>query len=260
MNDPKVVALIYKVEHANSVSYENAPPLRYCDSPEFALTVEDNTARFEFKKFYATEDKALEAVEPFVKHWEFESTLQWGPSNFSLRYIEAEVIDRNPSPPEPGAGTASASVNFSVSVAAKGGVLLLNPHYPPPPSGVSVDPDDAYVVKMKRRHELYLLQRTTLPDAANFCVTVLESKYGGRLAAAQACGVSKKILDRIAILTAEKGGEVARKARGADHEFTDQERRFLNQAVKEIILRAAQVAADDSQNIPQITMASLPKL
>ena len=259
MNDPKVVALIYRVEHANSVSYEQAPPLRYSDSPEFDLTVEDNTARFELKKLYATEDEALEAVEPFVKHWEFESTLQWGPSNFSLRYTEAEIIDRNPAPSEPGAGNAGISVILS-SITATGGVLLLNPHYPPPPSGGSVDPDDDAVIKMKRRHDEYRLRRAKLPATAYFCVTVLEEKYGGRKEAAKKCGISKKVIDKIATLATAKGGADARKAAGADDEYTDQERRFLNQAVRKIIWRAAQVAADDSQNIPQITMASLPKL
>ena len=44
MNDPHVVALIYTVEHGNSVSYENAGPLRFGGSPEFDLTVEDDRA------------------------------------------------------------------------------------------------------------------------------------------------------------------------------------------------------------------------
>ena len=56
------------------------------------------------------------------------------------------------------------------------------------------------------------------------------------------CGVSKKIFNKIATLASEKGGDDARKAKGADDEFTDQERRFLNRALKEIIIRAAQVA------------------
>ena len=62
MNDPQVVALIYRVEHRNSVSYKDAAPLRFSQSPEFDLTVEDKIARFEFKKFYADEDEAREAI------------------------------------------------------------------------------------------------------------------------------------------------------------------------------------------------------
>ncbi len=259
MNDPQVVALNYRVEHGNGVSYENAAPLRYSDSPEFDLTVEDNIARFELKKSYATEDEALEAVEPFVKHWEFESTLQWGPSNFSLRYTNAEIIDRNPSPSEPGAGNPGISVILS-SITAEGGVLLLNPHYPPPPSGGSVDPDEDAVVKMKRRFDEYRLRRAKLPATAYFCVTVLEDKYGDLTEAAKKCGISRNVLKAIKRLSSTKGGEDARKAAGADDEFTSQEKRFLNQAVVEVIIRVAQVAADDSQRHPQITMARLPKL
>ena len=195
MNDQQVVALIYRVEHRNSVSYKDAAPLRYCQSPEFDLTVEDKIARFEFKKFYADKDEALEAIEPFIQQWEFETGIRWGPNNFSLRYKKAEIIDRNPSPPEPGKKgfggsavlpglTASAGDLFVGGSAvlpgltASAGVLFVNPHYPPPPAGGSVDLDDPVVVKMKSKYEQYCLGRTTLPDAANFCLTGLKEKYG----------------------------------------------------------------------------------
>ena len=84
MNDPRVVALIYRVEHRNSVSYKDAAPLRYCQSPEFDLTVEDKIARFEFKKFYADKDEAIEAIEPFIQHWEFEASMRFGPGKLRV--------------------------------------------------------------------------------------------------------------------------------------------------------------------------------
>ena len=259
MNDPQVVALIYRVEHKNSVSYEKAGPLRYCGSPEFDLTVEDKIARFEFKKFYANEDEARKAIEPFIQQWEFETGIRWGPNNFSLRYKKAEIIDRNPSPPEPGIRKLRASVVLP-GLTASASVLLVNPHYPPPPTGGSVDLDDPDVVKMKRRYDEYSLRRAKLPDVAYFCVTVLEVKYGSLSAAAKACGISRNVLKEIKKLSSNKGGEDSRKAEGFDEEFTKQEKRFLNRALKEIIIRAAQVAADDSQRLPQITMADLPSL
>ena len=261
MNDPQVVALIYTVEHGISVSYENAAPLRNFETPEFDLTVEDNIARFELKKFYADRYEAREAIEPFIQQWEFETTVWLGPNSFSLRYNEAEIIDRNPLPPDPSSGPLQASARASLEVdsSVSAPATLVSQHYPPPPAGGSVEPDDPNVVKMKSRYDKYRLGRTTLPDAVNFCVTVLEKKYGGRCAAAKACGVCKKVLDTIGTLTSEKGGEEARKAEGADKEFSNQERRFLNRALEEIIIRAAQVAADASQSHPQITMADLPK-
>ena len=259
MNDPKVVALIYTVEHRNSVSYENAAPLRHYGSPEFYLTVDNKIARFEFKKFYADKDEAIEAIEPFIQHWEFEASMRFGPESFALHFKEAEIIDRNPSPPEPRIKDARASAVLS-GLTASASVVLGFPHYPPPPASGLVDPDDDYVAMMKRRYDQFRLRRAKLPSMSYFCVTVLEEKYGSLSAAANKCGISRKILETIKRLSSTKGGKDARKAAGADKEFTSEEKRFLNQAVEEIIIRAAQVAADDSQRHPQITMADLPPL
>ena len=260
MNDPQVVALIYTVEHGNSVSYENAAPLQCRDSPEFDLTVEDNIVRFKLKKFYADEDDARAAVEPFIRHWEFVSEMRRGPGSFRLRYINPEMIDRNPPPPEPGVQHLKASVHLGGILSVKAELTVLQTHYPPLPTGGSVEPDDDYVIKMKYLFDEYRLQRAKLSATAYFCVTILEEKYGGRKEAAKKCGVSKKVLNKIATLATDKGGADARKAAGADDEYTNEEKRFLNQAVVEVIIRAAQVAADGSQRQPQITMADLPKL
>ena len=260
MNDPQVVALIYTVEHGDSVSYENAAPLRHYGWPEFHLTVEDKIARFEFKKFYADKDEALEAIEPFILHWEFEAAIRRGPSSFSLRYKEAEIVDRNPSPPERTSGPlkarAEAVIELDLSVSAK--ITQVLPHYPPPPVSSMVNPDDPCVAMMKSRYDQYRMRRAKLPEMAYFCVTVLEKKYRSRPAAAKKCGISKDILDTIGSLSSTKGGKDARKAAGADEEFTRQEKRFLQKAVEEIIIRAALVAFDDRQRLPRITMADLP--
>ena len=262
MNDPQVVALIYKVEHKDSVSYENAAPLRHYGWPEFDLTVEDKIARFEFKQHYADKDEAREAIEPFIQHWEFESAMQVGPGSFSLRYNEAEIIDRNPTPPEPSSGPqqASARASFEADFSVSAPVTHGLPHYPPPPAGGSVDLDDSCVVKMQSKYEKYCLGRVEQPAMAYFCITALTEKYGGLSVAARECGISSNVLKEIRKLSSYKGGEDSRKAEGFDAEFTRQEKRFLNLAIPKIIFRAAQVAADDSQRHPQITMADLPSL
>ncbi len=262
MNDPHVVALIYTVDHGDSVSYEKAGPLRYCESPEFDLTVEDKIARFEFKKHYADIDEAREAIEQFIQHWEFKSAMQVGPGSFRLWYREAEIEDRNPTPPEPTSGPLQARAdanfkgNFSVSAPAIRGL----PHYPPPPAGGSVDLEDPCVVKMQSKYEKYCLGRVEQPAMAYFCVDALKEKYGDLSAAAKACGVSRSVLKEIKKLSSNKGGEYSRKAGGFDIEFTREEKRFLNLAIPKIILRVAQVADDDSQRHPLITMADLPRL
>ena len=273
MNDPHVVALIYRVEHGKSVSYDNAGPLRYSSSPEFELTVEDNTARFEFKKHYASEGEALEAVEPFIAHWEFKTALGGGPNSFSLRFKEAEIIDRNPSPPEPrkeglGASAVPSVLNVGGSavlpgLTATGGVAFVSPHYPPPPAGGAVKPNDPDVKSMYDRYVNYCSGGEFLPGMAYFCLTMLEYKFRGKKGkkardeAAAKYRIHKDVLGDIGCLS-EKGGPIGRK--GGTVALTEREKRWLRESVKKIIYRAAQVAADDSQHLLQITMADLPSL
>ena len=258
MNDPQVIALIYAVEHGNSVSYETARPLCYSESPEFDLTVEDKVARFELRKFYADVDEAREAIEPFIQRWEFDAALRGGPNSFSLRFGEAEIVDRNPSPPElRSRGFGASAVLLELTASASGSVVLCFPHYPSPPARDTLDPDDDYVVKTKRRYDKYRLGRTTLPDVAYFCVTVLEDRYGDLRVASKAWGISKSVLKEVKALSSYKGGENSRKADGFDVEFSREEKRFLDSALREIIIRAAQVAADGRQCHLQITKADL---
>ena len=263
MNDPKVVALIYTVEPVRAGRYDNAGPLRHSDEPEFDLTVKDKIARFEFKKFYRTAHEAREAIEPFIQNWEFPVAMREESDGFAFEYKEAEIVDRNPLPPgqRPAPLQARAGAVFELDFSVEAEATLISPDYPPPPAGGSVNLDDPAVVKMKSKYEEYRSGATTLPDAANFCcVTALKEKYGSIPEAARQCGISKRVLFKISELAATKGGKEARKAEGFDVEFTRQEKRFLDGALKEIIIRAAQVAADGSQRQPQITMADLPRL
>lgn len=262
MNDPHVVALIYTVEHGQSISYDRASALSYDESSEFHLTVDDNTARFEFKTHYANEEAARRAIEQFIQNWEFDAGIRRGPNSFTLRFREAEIVDMDPSPPSPRSGPlrARARVQFSGKLSVSAKATLVEPHYPHPPSGGSIDPEDSAVVKMKGRYAQYQLGRAKLPEVAYFCVNVLEKEYGGTAAAARECQISAKVIRKIRRLSSEKGGEDARKAVGSDDDFTREESRFLNMAIKEIIIRAAQVASDSSQSHTKITMAGLPEL
>ena len=67
------------------------------------------------------------------------------------------------------------------------------------------------------------------------------------------------VLSGVTMLSAKKGGSVARKAEGRGDPFTKEEARFLEAAVTAFVLRAAEKAADPNGNSPVITMADLPK-
>ena len=106
----------------------------------------------------------------------------------------------------------------------------------------------------------YHAGRTTLPDAANFCLTALELNAGGRKAAAGRYSVDMPILGKLGDLAANKGGAEARKADGAGAEFTPAEQQWLEETIKHLIRRAAEVAGGPSAPLRQMTMACLPPL
>ena len=265
MNDPKVVALIYTVEPVKAGRYDKAGPLRFSDSPEFDLTVENKIARFEFKEFYAYADEAREAIESFIQHWEFQAAMRGGSDSFRLRYKEAEIVDRNPLPPEqrPAPLKARARASFEVDFSVSAPATLVSQHYPPPPAGGAVKPNDPDVKSMYNRYVNYCSGGEFLPGMAYFCLTVLEYKFKGkngkkaRDEAAEKYSIHEDVLNEIGHLSA-KGGPIGRKVGTVS--LTEREKRWLKESVKKIIYRAAQVAADDSQRLPQITMTDLPSL
>jgi hypothetical protein len=91
-------------------------------------------------------------------------------------------------------------------------------------------------------------------------LTALEINAGGRKAAARRYGVAAPILSKLGDLAANKGGNEARKASGAEVEFNPAERQWLEETMKRLILRAGEVAGNPSASLPQIRMADLPPL
>jgi hypothetical protein len=142
----------------------------------------------------------------------------------------------------------SASVDVSATVSRAS--------YPEPPTDLA---RDAPVDLMFERFCRYRAGGDTLAGAAYYCLTVLE---GGkrRSAAATHYGIAKTVLDRLGILADSKGGKDARKAKAAALEYTPAERQWLEEVMKRIILRAAQVACSDTAATPQITMADFPAI
>jgi hypothetical protein len=136
-------------------------------------------------------------------------------------------------------------------------VSLKPASYPKVPSGLEVDAD---VASMKLRFERHQEGGEPLPSMAYFCLTVLEFGAGGRRKAAKYYNISKDILSDIAKLSSARGGTEARKVGGSEieNELTAAERRWLINAVKCLIHRAAEIAYDPNQEYPRITMTDVP--
>ena len=260
MNAPHVEALIFRIEHGPAVSYsDGAPPIEH-EEPGFRVTLRDRTVRFELKEHHATREEALERVRPYVRNWEMDAGLNERPGNFRLEFQEAEVIDRSPPPPTPGITNIGATITVPTPT-VRASLSVVSPSYPPPTSGLTLKTDDPDVATMYHRLFGYYAGREPLPSMAYFCLTVLESHFSGRRAAAKGSHIDMAVLNKIAELSSTKGGEgTGRKAGAVNSELSQRESRFLQGAVKQIIRRAAEVAQNPGGAFRMITLADLPDL
>jgi hypothetical protein len=181
MNDPHVESLYYRIEHGD-VDYAKAPPLEH-QQPGFNVRIENAHAQIDMKDQHAAIAEARGAVEPFLRAWELAAALNFGPGQWQFVYDRANVVDRNPTPGAlhaadlvlPGTGFMGANLQEHRT------------SYPAPPAGLA---RNAYVDLMFDRYCRYREGRTTLPDAANLCLTALEVCAGrpkGRLPAFRDC-------------------------------------------------------------------------
>ena len=265
MNDPHVKALYYWVEHDESVDYDNAEPLNYED--ELAeVHLEKRELTIKPKEHYASTEEARDALEAFIRNWEFDAAVESGSRGFELKYLNADVIDRNPTPPPP--GVVEASVSFragspKVSIRARVG----KPWYPSPSEGQRLDSSDPTALAMLFRLDRYHQGRETLAAMTYFCLTVLGNRVSAtkgttetRKAVRDHYYISADLQRRVAGLSSGKGGAEARKADGMKQDFTEEERAFLVAAVKAFTRRMAEKAANPTTELKMITLADLPHL
>ena len=267
MQDPHAKAIHYIIEHDDSVDYRDVPPLVF-DDDRFRIKAEKLEVVFEPKIHYATEAEARNAVEGIVRRWEFEAALRARSSEFRLLYAGVDIIDRNPPPSPPGVVTLGPVTSRAGAPKVRARLTKVAASYPNPPQGPAIDPFDPDASFMLDRLDLYRQGREPLADVANVCLTVLENSAlqaaGGRgnkrKSATNHYRIAETVLKRVGMLSARKGGPVARKAEGRGDPFTQEETRFLEAAVAAFVRRAAEKAADPNGNLPLITMADLPKL
>ena len=246
MNDPHVEALEYRIEHGPDIDWTKAAPLDR-EEERFRVSIGNGRVRFEFKEHHASEEAARFAVEAhYIPNWEFLAGLSRGPDAFALRFDRSEIVDRDP-PPGPPALRGLATIGPLKAVGT------LPPPAPrtfpePPPADIERSPD---VDSMYRHYMRNLAGGEPLPAMAYFCLTKLEEMAGGRNAAAERFGISKKVLRRIGDLSTNKGGESARKAVGQAEPYAPGEERFLRSAIRTLIRRAAEVEHGPGPMPPQ---------
>ncbi len=265
MNDPHVVALLYRVDHGKSVSYQDAEPL-LLDEPAFRLEVKDGQARFELKEHYATQEDALKSVEDYIQNWEFDASLESGPGSFRLKFQKAEIVDRNPTP-----GVINLRATIRSGIPTVSATLTLGfRSFPSPPSDFSLlGLRDLYVRTMFDRYMNYRRRRALLTEVAYFCLTRLEyieekikrNKESNRKAASRYFQIDMKVLKEIGRLSSTKGGPSgARKGEGVSDDLTNEESLFLEEAIKKMIRRAAKKAHNPDADLPKTSLSDLPPI
>ena len=267
MNDPHVKALHYWVNHDDSVDYEDAKPLEF-ENDLFSVCVDKEKVAICPKNHYATEEEAKEAVERFVRNWEFEAALVSASGRFSLIYAWAEIYDCNPSPTTVPSGTIQLSAighagHVTGSLVLRVGTVA----YPKPPSGPLLNVDTQLVQAMLSRLDNYHKRREPLASMAYFCLTMLEdnaAKPGLKTTKEKQTrdyyGISRRVLNQVSRLSSEKGGSEARKVKGFGQNYTQEEKRFLIAAVQVFIRRVAERETNPNVCLPEITLADLPSV
>ena len=268
MNDPHVVALIYRVEHGDKFNYDNTAPLNLKNS-EFHLTVEDKLARFELKDDYATESEAQQAIEGYIRAWVFDACLrQNDPDYFRLKFDRSVIEDRNPTPGVFEVNSPTINWKFDLPPVS---VTIGPANYPLPPSDISSL--DADTETMFQRYMGYCRDREKLTSMAYLCLTVLENlakppspqpkrpTSKKRLAVVGKYQIEEGVLNEIGRLSTEKGGRVeGRKEEALADNLTHEERHFLEQAVKKMIRRAAEKTHDPNKTLQTISLSDLPQI
>ena len=255
MNDPRVVALHYRIEHESSVDYSKAEPVDH-EEEGFRLRIEEAQVCFTLKDDYPTLDSALEVVSSYISNWELDAALAGGPGQFKLRFVRPEIVDRDPTPGEHRVSASPIFWEFATSVPT----ITVGRPYPKPPVGVSLNRNEDVIVMLSRYEDL-LCKREKLPAVAQFCLTMLEKLAGNRSKVPKKFAIEKEVLSKVGSLAANKGGHAsARKAKGINEELSLEETRFLKSAIKVFIRRVGEEAHTPGGPFRYITMNDFPEL
>ena len=162
--------------------------------------------------------------------------------------MDADICDRNPTPPPPGvvglsmsARTGPPKANLKLRVGKA--------KFPCPPSGLELDSRNQTALAMLSRLDRYTRKGNTrgdvilLPHSNGDSAPAAKRTTGTRKAVRDYYHISVEVQTKVSALSSEKGGNEARKAEGLQQEFTNEEKKFLLTAVQSFTRRVAERAA-----------------
>jgi hypothetical protein len=268
VNDPHVEELVYHIETGNGLTFQDPPPVED-NTDAFRMILEDGVATFVMKEHYPTEKDARHAVEGYLQAWELDAALRYDSSELRFVFDRPKIVDRDPPPPPP-RGTPQ-TVELEAAAIAVGAasvdLVVYRRQYPRPPTDFVADTDSRI---MWEQYERYKQGRDRLLPMAYSCLTRLEhrarayaAKGNIRMRAASMYRVDYEVLDKLGELATTLGDEAEARKLGPQSRLrapTAQEVKWMEAALRLLIRRVGQYAADPQRAWPQQTMANLPDL
>jgi hypothetical protein len=267
MNDPHVEELVYHIETGDGLNFQDPPPIKD-ETDAFRMTLDEGVVTFYMKQHHPTEDDAKQAVEGYLRAWELDVALQYDRSELRFVFDRAKIVDRDPPPPPP-PGTPQTVELEAAAIAVGSASVDLVVHrrrYPQPPHDFVADTDAR---AMWEQYERYREGRDRLLPMAYSCLTRLQYRArnhpgkGSRRKAANMYRVDYEVLDTLGRLATTLGAEVEARKLSSQSQLrapTAQEVKWIEAALRLLIRRVGQYAADPQRAWPQLTMADLPDL
>jgi hypothetical protein len=273
MRAPHVVALYYwlatldyrsnayQLETTDaSVSFENPQP-REAETDLCTFHLAEGVLTCTMKAHYDSVDKAREDIDQLLRDWEVEDALERGRREIRFVFHQAKVIDRDP----PSGGQASSIHTMGGRDIASRLVLRAAPRdaYPLFPQHFKVSPD---VETLWNRYEGYKQGHEPLPGMAYICQSFIEKVLArGRDDAVQKYHIEWTVLHTLGNLHSHRGDLTNR--RKLEHErdrheppLTPLEIAWMEAAVRMLIRRIGEYAADPTASWPTLSMRDLPPL
>lgn len=256
MRDPHVESLIYKLQTAQNVTYDNPSPLEI-DYEEFSSRLDNDVLTCQMEVHYPSIEAARRVVDPYLRAWEIDAALNFGRGEIRFIYENGKVVDRNPAlPGEPQVLKISSTGHLHFSGTAT--IHVTRKQYPKPPKTFSVSPD---VQTLWHRYKMYLDGKEPLLSMAYFCLTVIEARAGGRSRASAIFAIEEEVLRKLGELTSIRGDSLT--ARKAPRKTTviplaDKERAWIEAVIKHLIRRVGELASGHTPS--KLKMTDLPSL
>jgi hypothetical protein len=230
MNDPHVAALKYRLILDESLEFRDPPDLEI-DTPQFSGRLSNGLLTLELKEHFETESQIKPLADGFVRAWEIEAGLQYGP-RVHFRFEGSHLVDRKAK-----SGTLELSFGNRLSLSGSAIVKLGLLAYPDPPRNFKVTP---VVDLLWTRYCRYTEDREPLQSAAFFCYSVLKVTAGSNRKAAQQFRIQEKVLTKLRELSSERGDKLtARKLTPRTTPLSGEEKNWIECAIKAIIRHLA---------------------